>query len=95
MDILETYRHHIKEIMTERAKLVWDKRIKAETIFDLKSDLRYARIIYPFSTTSDRSILCTSQSEWLERAITLFESEECQVLEAGQLSELKFQKQTY
>ncbi len=44
MDTLETYRHHIKEIMIERAKLVWDKRIQAETIFDLKSD-RY-QLVY-------------------------------------------------
>ena len=44
MDTLETYRHHIQEIMTEHAKLVWDKRIKAETIFDLKSD-RY-QLVY-------------------------------------------------
>ena len=44
MDTLETYRHHIKEIITEHAKLVWDKRIQAETIFDLKND-RY-QLVY-------------------------------------------------
>lgn len=44
MDKIATYRQYIQEILTEHSKLVWDKRITAETIFDLKSD-RY-QLIY-------------------------------------------------
>ena len=47
----------------------------AETI---RSNPKYSRIIYSFTTTSDQSIICTSQSEWRERAISLFESAEYQ-----------------
>ena len=43
MDRIETYRQHIQEILTEHSKLVWDKRICAETIFDRESD-RYLLI---------------------------------------------------
>ena len=41
---LENYRQNIQAIMNEHAELVWDKRITAETIFDLKSD-RY-QLVY-------------------------------------------------
>ncbi len=44
----------------------------AETI---RSNNKYSRILYPFKTTSDRTILCLPQGEWLEKAIALFESE--------------------
>jgi hypothetical protein len=35
---VETYRQHIEQLLTEHAKLVWDDRIKAETIFDTERD---------------------------------------------------------
>ena len=41
---LGNYRQHIQAIMNEHAELLWDKRITAETIFDLKSD-RY-QLVY-------------------------------------------------
>ena len=41
----------------------------------IRSNPKYSRAIYPFTTTSDKSILCVQRSEWLERAIELFESE--------------------
>ena len=44
MDNIETYRQYIQEILTEHSKLVWDKRITAETIFDRESD-RY-QLVY-------------------------------------------------
>ncbi|MGL6343654.1 MAG: XisI protein [Waterburya sp.] len=44
MDTLNAYRQYIQEILTEHAKLVWDKRITAETIFDRESD-RY-QLVY-------------------------------------------------
>ena len=44
----------------------------------IRSNPKYSRTIYPFTTSSDKTILCVSQSEWLERAISLFESEEYQ-----------------
>lgn len=44
MDNIEIYRQYIQEILTEHSKLVWDKRITAETIFDRESD-RY-QLVY-------------------------------------------------
>lgn len=44
MDTLTQYRQHIKTILSEHARLVWDNRIKAETIFDTEQD-RY-QLIY-------------------------------------------------
>ena len=44
----------------------------------VRSNPKYSRIIYPFTTTSDKSILCVPQEEWLERAHALFESSEYQ-----------------
>ena len=38
MATLDNYRQYIQQLLSERAKLVWDKRIQAETIFDPKSD---------------------------------------------------------
>ncbi|MBD2137425.1 XisI protein [Anabaena sp. FACHB-1237] len=38
MATIDEYRQYIKNLLTARAKLVWDKRIKAETIFDLERD---------------------------------------------------------
>ena len=45
----------------------------------IRSNPKYSRAIYPFSTSSDRTILCVRRGEWLERAIELFESEEYQL----------------
>lgn len=42
----------------------------------IRSDPKYSRSVYPFSTASDKTIVCMSESEWLEKAIILFESEE-------------------
>ncbi|MBD2503991.1 XisI protein [Anabaena azotica] len=38
MATVDEYREHIKNLLTARAKLVWDKRIQAETIFDTERD---------------------------------------------------------
>ncbi len=35
-------------------------------------------VIYPFTTSSDKTILCVRRAEWLERAIAYFESQEYQ-----------------
>jgi hypothetical protein len=35
---VETYQQYIQQLLTEHAKLVWDNRIKAETIFDTERD---------------------------------------------------------
>ncbi|ELS02848.1 Viral (Superfamily 1) RNA helicase [Xenococcus sp. PCC 7305] len=61
--------------LTEVIRYDGDLARVAETI---RSDPRYSRIIYAFTTTRDQSILCTSPSEWRERAISLFESAEYQ-----------------
>ncbi len=42
----------------------------------IRSNPKYTRVIYPFNTSSDQTILCVPQGEWLERAIAYFESEE-------------------
>ncbi len=42
----------------------------------IRSDPKYSRVIYPFTTSGDKTILCVRRAEWLERAIELFESEE-------------------
>lgn len=44
MDTITQYRQHIKTILSEHARLVWDNRIKAETIFDTEHD-RY-QLVY-------------------------------------------------
>ena len=45
---------------------------------EIRSNAKYSRVIYPFTTSSDRTILCLPQGEWLERALALFESEKYQ-----------------
>ncbi len=42
----------------------------------IRSDRTFKNKIYSFTTSSDKTILCLPQSEWFERAIELFESEE-------------------
>jgi hypothetical protein len=44
MATVEEYRQYIQRLLTERAKLVWDRRIQAETIFDKERD-RY-QLVY-------------------------------------------------
>ena len=48
----------------------------AKVAESIRSNPKYARILYPFSTTSDQSIVCLSQSQWLDKAISLFETEQ-------------------
>ncbi|MEH2210717.1 XisI protein [Nostoc sp.] len=38
MATVNEYRQHIQNLLTERAKLVWDDRIQAQTIFDTERD---------------------------------------------------------
>lgn len=45
----------------------------------IRSNFKYSRVIYPFTTSSDKSIICVPQAEWLKRAIALFESEQYQL----------------
>ncbi len=52
MDTLTQYRQHIKTLLNERAKLVWDKRIQAKTLFDPESD-RY-QLVYVGWRNSER-----------------------------------------
>lgn len=42
----------------------------------IRSNPEYSRVIYPLTTTGDRSILCLRQVEWRERALALFKTEE-------------------
>jgi XisI protein len=35
---LELYRHHIQNLLSQHASLVWDDRIQAEPIFDTERD---------------------------------------------------------
>ena len=44
MDTIAQYRQHIKTILSEHARLVWDNSIKAETIFDTEQN-RY-QLVY-------------------------------------------------
>ena len=43
---------------------------------EVRSNNQYSRIIYPFTTTTDQTILCLPQGEWLAQAIAVFESSE-------------------
>ncbi len=38
MATVDEYRRHIQNLLTEQAKLVWDQRIQAQTIFDTERD---------------------------------------------------------
>ncbi|MDJ0573661.1 MAG: DEAD/DEAH box helicase [Xenococcaceae cyanobacterium MO_234.B1] len=42
----------------------------------IRSNPKYSRTIFPFTTTGDRTILCLPEAEWLNKAISLFESPE-------------------
>ncbi|MGK7873316.1 MAG: XisI protein [Xenococcaceae cyanobacterium] len=44
MDTLTQYRQHIKNLLKEYARHVWDERIQAQTIFDAEHD-RY-QLVY-------------------------------------------------
>ncbi len=67
------------ELISEDATLTkvvrYDGKI-ARVAEEIRSNPRYSKVIYPFTTTSDKSILCVPQREWLERAHALFESSE-------------------
>lgn len=52
MDSLTLYRQHLKTLLQERAELVWDKRIQAQTIFD--SDLDHYQLVYVGWRNSER-----------------------------------------
>ncbi|WP_246142021.1 ATP-dependent DNA helicase, partial [Hyella patelloides] len=41
---------------------------------EIRSNPKYSRTLYPFTTTRDSTILCLPQKEWLQRAVALFES---------------------
>ncbi|HIK05072.1 MAG TPA: XisI protein [Trichormus sp. M33_DOE_039] len=38
MATVDEYRQHIQNLLNEHAKLVWDERIQAQTIFDTEHD---------------------------------------------------------
>jgi len=38
MATVDEYRQYIQNLLTEHAKLVWDQRIQAQTIFDIEHD---------------------------------------------------------
>lgn len=38
MDTCAQYRQQIQQLLTERAKRMWDERIQAQTIFDVEHD---------------------------------------------------------
>ena len=42
----------------------------------IRSNPKYSRTTYPFSSTSDKTILCVPQDQWRDRAISHFESQE-------------------
>lgn len=52
MDTHAQYREYIQKLMTERANLVWDKRIQAQTIFDTERD--HYQLVYVGWRDSDR-----------------------------------------
>lgn len=48
----------------------------ARVAASIRSNPQYNRIIYPFSSSSDKTILCVPKDQWKNGAIALFESEE-------------------
>ncbi len=42
----------------------------------IRSDRTYNKTLYPFITTSDRTIVCLDRYEWLQTAVKLFKSDE-------------------
>lgn len=42
----------------------------------IRSNPKYSRTLFPFTTTGDRTILCLPEAQWLDKAIALFESPE-------------------
>ncbi len=45
----------------------------------VRTDRSYNQTIYPFITTSDRTIVCLDRYEWLQTAVKLFKSDEFKV----------------
>ena len=52
MDTLTQYRQYLKNLFQERAKLVWDKNIQAQTLFDTEND--HYQLIYVGWRNSER-----------------------------------------
>ena len=65
-----------ESILTEVVRYDGEIAHIAESI---RSNNRYSRTLYPFTTTRDQTILCLPQSEWLVKAIALFQSSEYQL----------------
>lgn len=38
VDVINQYRQYIQQLLTNHAKLIWDNRIQAQTIFDTEQD---------------------------------------------------------
>ncbi|ACK66663.1 XisI protein [Rippkaea orientalis PCC 8801] len=38
LEKIELYRQYIQKLLTEHSQVIWDKRIQAQTIFDVKND---------------------------------------------------------
>ena len=66
----------LESVLTEVVRYDGEIARIAESI---RSNNRYSRTLYPFTTTRDQTILCLPQSEWLVKAIALFQSPEYQL----------------
>jgi hypothetical protein len=53
MATVDIYRQYIQELLTERSKLVWNPKIKAETIFDPERD-HYQLVYVGWPTNAKR-----------------------------------------
>ena len=48
----------------------------AKVAEEIRSDRAFNKQLYPFKTTSDKTITCLNRLDWLERAIAIFKSHE-------------------
>ena len=69
--------HLIKQSATLTKVVRYDGEL-AQIAEVIRSQPKYSRTIFPFTTTSDHTILCLPESQWFDKAIALFESTEFQ-----------------
>ena len=69
--------HLIKQSATLTKVVRYDGEL-AQIAEAIRSQPKYSRTLFPFTTTSDHTILCLPKSQWFDKAIALFESTEFQ-----------------
>lgn len=85
MDTLTQYRQHLKDLLQERAQLVWDQNIQAQTLFDVEHD--HYQLIYVGWRNSERIYVVILHADIINNKIWI-QQDGTEVGLANQLVEL-------